>query len=165
MDGDAASKRHSGIDLILKDGEMEEAFAPLAITLTFEDEVDASRGDVIVKPGNVPATSDNVEAMLVWMAEEPMVPGKTYIVKHSAQTITGSIESLRYRIDVNTLRSSPSPQLNLNEIGRCRLSLNEPICFDPYKNNRSTVISAYMISYRAPSISAAVVIISEIREG
>ena len=125
-------------EIVAADGNMDEAFAPLAITLTFEDEVDASRGDVIVKPGNVPATSDNVEAMLVWMAEEPMVPGKTYIVKHSTQTITGSIESLRYQIDVNTLRSSPSPQLNLNEIGRCRLSLNEPICFDPYKNNRST---------------------------
>lgn len=125
-------------EIVTFDGNVEEAFAPLAITLTFEDEVDASRGDVVVKPGNIPATSDNVEAMLVWMSEEPMVPGKTYIVKHSAQTITGSIESLRYRIDVNTLRSSPSPQLNLNEIGRCRLSLNEPICFDPYRNNRST---------------------------
>lgn len=125
-------------DIVTFDGNVDEAFAPLAITLTFEDEVDASRGDVIVKPGNVPATSDTVEAMLVWMAEEPMVPGKTYIVKHSTQQITGSIESLRYRIDVNTLHSSPSPQLNLNEIGRCRLSLNEPICFDPYKNNRST---------------------------
>ncbi|MEP3478438.1 MAG: sulfate adenylyltransferase subunit CysN [Fuerstiella sp.] len=125
-------------EIVTFDGNIDEAFAPLAITLTFEDEVDASRGDVIVKPGNVPATSDTVEAMLVWMSEEPMVPGKTYIVKHSAQQITGSIESLRYRIDVNTLHSSPSPQLNLNEIGRCRLSLNEPICFDPYKNNRST---------------------------
>lgn len=125
-------------DIVTFDGTIDEAFAPLAITLTFDDEVDASRGDVIVKPGNVPATSDTVEAMLVWMAEEPMVPGKTYIVKHSAKTITGSIESLRYRIDVNTLRSSPSPQLNLNEIGRCRLSLNEPICFDPYKSNRAT---------------------------
>ena len=125
-------------EIVTADGNLDEAFAPLAVTLTFEDEVDASRGDMIVKPGNVPATSDTVEAMLVWMAEEPMVPGKTYLVKHSAQLITGSIESLRYRIDVNTLRSSPSPQLNLNEIGRCRLSLTEPICFDPYKNNRST---------------------------
>ena len=125
-------------EIVTHDGNMDEAYAPLAITLTFEDEVDASRGDMIVKPGNVATTSDTVEAMLVWMAEEPMVPGKTYMVKHSAQLITGSIESLRYRIDMNTLRSSPSPQLNLNEIGRCRLSLNEPICFDPYKNNRST---------------------------
>ena len=125
-------------EIVTFDGNIDEAFAPLAITLTFEDEVDASRGDMIVKPGNVPATADAVEAMLVWMSEEPMVPGKTYLVKHSAQLITGAIESLRYRIDVNTLRSSPSPQLNLNEIGRCRLSLNEPICFDPYKSNRST---------------------------
>jgi len=125
-------------EIVTFDGNIDEAFAPLAITLTFEDEVDASRGDMIVKPGNVPATADAVEAMLVWMSEEPMVPGKTYLVKHSAQLITGAIESLRYRIDVNTLRSSPSPQLNLNEIGRCRLSLNEPICFDSYKSNRST---------------------------
>jgi len=125
-------------EIVTQDGNLDEAYAPLAVTLTFEDEVDASRGDMIVKPGNVPTTSDTVEAMLVWMAEEPMVPGKTYMMKHSAQLITGSIESLRYRIDMNTLRSSPSPQLNLNEIGRCRLSLNEPICFDPYKSNRST---------------------------
>ncbi len=133
------SKRRTHVkEIVTFDGNMDEAFAPLSITLTFEDEVDASRGDMIVKPGNVPTMSDTVEAMLVWMSEEPMVPGKTYIVKHSAQTITGSIESLRYRIDVNTLHSSPSPQLNLNEIGRCRLSLNEPICFDSYKSNRST---------------------------
>ena len=125
-------------DIVTFDGSMEEAFVPLAITLTFEDEVDASRGDMIVKPGNIPATSDAVEAMLVWMSEEPMVPGKTYMVKHSTQLITGAIESLRYRIDVNTLHSSPAPHLKLNEIGRCRLSLNESICFDPYKNNRST---------------------------
>ena len=125
-------------EIVTQDGNLDEAYAPLAVTLTFEDEVDASRGDMIVKPGNVPTTSDTVEAMLVWMAEEPMVPGKTYMMKHSAQLITGSIESLRYRIDMNTLKSSPSPQLNLNEIGRCRLSLNEPICFDPYKSNRST---------------------------
>ena len=122
-------------EIVTSDGNLEEAFAPLSVTLTLEDEVDASRGDMIVKPGNVPATSDAVDAMLVWMSEEPMVPG---IVKQSAQMITGSIESLRYRIDVNTLHSNPAPQLNLNEIGRCRLSLNESICFDPYKNNRST---------------------------
>ena len=125
-------------DIVTHDGDLDEAYAPLAVTLTFEDEVDASRGDMIVKTGNVPVTSDTVEAMLVWMSEEPMVPGKTYMVKHSSQLITGSIESLRYRIDVNTLHSSPSPQLNLNEIGRCRLSLNGAICFDPYKSNRST---------------------------
>ena len=125
-------------EIVTQDGSMDEAYAPLAVTLTLEDEVDASRGNTIVKTGNVPVTSDTVEAMLVWMAEEPMVPGKTYMVKHSAQLITGSIESLRYRIDVNTLHSNPSPQLNLNEIGRCRLCLNEMISFDPYKSNRST---------------------------
>jgi bifunctional enzyme CysN/CysC len=144
-------------EIVTQDGNMDEAFAPLAVTLTFEDEVDASRGDMIVKPGNVPTTSDTVEAMLVWMAEEPMVPGKTYMVKHSAQLITGSIESLRYRIDVNTLRSSPSPQLNLNEIGRCRLSLNEPICFDSYKSNRST--GAFILIDRITNATVAAAMI------
>ena len=144
-------------EIVTQDGNMDEAYAPLAVTLTFEDEVDASRGDMIVKPGNVPATSDTVEAMLVWMAEEPMVPGKTYTVKHSAQLITGSIESLRYRIDVNSLRSSPSPQLNLNEIGRCRLSLNEPICFDSYKSNRST--GAFILIDRITNATVAAAMI------
>jgi bifunctional enzyme CysN/CysC len=144
-------------EIVTQDGNMDEAYAPLAVTLTFEDEVDASRGDMIVKPGNVPTTSDTVEAMLVWMAEEPMVPGKTYMVKHSAQLITGSIESLRYRIDVNSLRSSPSPQLNLNEIGRCRLSLNEPICFDSYKSNRST--GAFILIDRITNATVAAAMI------
>jgi bifunctional enzyme CysN/CysC len=144
-------------EIVTQDGNMDEAYAPLAVTLTFEDEVDASRGDMIVKPGNVPTMSDTVEVMLVWMAEEPMVPGKTYMVKHSAQLITGSIESLRYRIDVNTLRSSPSPQLNLNEIGRCRLSLNEPICFDSYKSNRST--GAFILIDRITNATVAAAMI------
>jgi bifunctional enzyme CysN/CysC len=124
--------------VVTYDGNLEEAFAPLAVTLTLADEVDASRGDMIVRPGNVPRTSDNVEAMLVWMDQSAMVPGKTYLIKHTTQTVPGSIETLRYRIDVNTLHRSPAPHLELNEIGRVQLSLGAPIHFDPYRINPVT---------------------------
>ncbi|QDS87497.1 Bifunctional enzyme CysN/CysC [Rosistilla oblonga] len=125
-------------EIVTHDGNLEEAFASQSVTLTLADEVDCSRGDMIVRPGNVPQTADAIEAILVWMSASPMVPGKTYVVKHATQTVTGAIETLRYQIDVNTVHRTLSPQLNLNEIGRCRLSLNESICFDAYRNNRAT---------------------------
>lgn len=125
-------------EIVTFDGNLDEAFASQSVTLTLADEVDCSRGDMIVRPGNVPQTADAVEAILVWMSADPMVPGKTYVIKHATQTVTGAIETLRYQIDVNTVHRTLSPQLNLNEIGRCRLSLNESICFDAYRNNRAT---------------------------
>src|SRR6056297_1438320 len=120
------------------EGPLEEAFAPLSITLTLEDEIDASRGDMIVKPGNMPRSRDQIDAMLVWMNEEKMVPGKTYLFKHTTQTLPGTIDTLRYRVDVNTLHRSPAPKLELNEIGRVRLSLGAPLHFDAYRANHGT---------------------------
>ncbi|MGV3483777.1 MAG: sulfate adenylyltransferase subunit CysN [Planctomycetaceae bacterium] len=125
-------------EIVTYDGNLEEAFAPLSVTLTLEDEIDASRGDMIVRPGNLPRSADTFDAMLVWMHQDAMVPGKTYLFKHTTQTLPGSIETLSYRIDVNTLHRSPAPNLELNEIGRVRISLNAPIHFDPYRNNRTT---------------------------
>ncbi|TVQ01503.1 MAG: sulfate adenylyltransferase subunit CysN [Planctomycetaceae bacterium] len=125
-------------DIVTFDGNLAEAFAPLAVTLTLQDEVDASRGDMIVRSGNLPRSADTFDAMLVWMNQDAMVPGKTYLFKHTSQTLTGTVETLAYRIDVNTLHRSPAPNLELNEIGRVRVSLNAPIHFDPYRNNRGT---------------------------
>lgn len=125
-------------EIVTYDGNLQEAFAPLSVTLTLEDEVDASRGDMIVRPGNLPRTADTFDAMMVWMNQDAMVPGKTYLFKHTSQTLTGTIETLAYRIDVNTLHRSPAPNLELNEIGRVRVSLNAPIHFDPYRSNRTT---------------------------
>ena len=124
--------------IVTFDGDLEEAFAPQAITLTLEDELDISRGDMIVRPGNVPRLEQKFDAIVVWMAEQPMVPGKTYVFKQTSKTVTGTISTLRYRIDVNTMHRNDAPTLALNEIGRCALSLNEPLCFDAYKRNRST---------------------------
>ena len=120
------------------DGSLEEAFAPLAVTLTLEDEIDCSRGDMIVRPGNVPKQQQKLSTMIVWMSEEPMVPGKQYLFKQTTRMITGTVSTLRYQVDVNTLHRENAPTLGLNEIGRCDISLSEPISFDSYRRNRAT---------------------------
>lgn len=140
-------------EIVTFDGNLEEAFAPLAVTLTLQDEVDASRGDMIVRAGNLPRTADTFDAMLVWMNQDAMVPGKTYLFKHTSQTLPGSIETLAYRIDVNTLHRSPAPNLELNEIGKVRVSLNAPIHFDPYRNNRTT--GAFVVIDRITNATVA----------
>jgi len=124
--------------IVTMDGDLSEAFAPQSVTLTLEDEIDISRGDMIVRPGNVPHVSHKFEAMLVWMHEEPMVPGKQYLIKQTTKTAPGVINTLRYRIDVNTLHRQDAPVLKLNEIGRCQLTLTQPICFDAYRRSRTT---------------------------
>ena len=124
--------------IVTFDGEPDEAFAPQAVTLTLEDEIDISRGDMIVRPGNVPRVDQKFEAMVVWMAEDPMVPGKSYWIKHTSKTIPGTINTLRYQVDVNTLHRKEAPTLKLNEIGRCSLTVNSPIAFDAYRRNRTT---------------------------
>jgi bifunctional enzyme CysN/CysC len=93
---------------------------------------------MIVRPGNVPKLEQRFDAMLVWMAEEPMVPGKPYLVKQTTKMATGTIDTLRYRVDVNSLHRQDAPTLNLNEIGRCAFTLTEPIAFDDYRRNRVT---------------------------
>ncbi len=125
-------------EIVTFDGELDEAFAPLAVTLTLEDEIDVSRGDMLVRPDNVPQTAEAFDATVVWMTEEPMLPGTQYIIKQATKLVPGRIETLRYRIDVNTLHREQTPSLALNEIGRCRVKLAEPIAFDGYRNNRGT---------------------------
>ena len=124
--------------IVSMDGDLEEAFPPMAVTLTLADQIDISRGDVLASPANQPRVSDAMDATLVWMSEEPMTPGKQYIVKHGAKQVFGRVETLRDRIDVNTLELAPASTLELNEIGRIRLVTSEPVTYDAYEDNRST---------------------------
>ena len=124
--------------IVTYDGELEEAFAPLSVTLTLTDEIDSSRGYMLVRPGNVPRVERKFDATVVWMAEEPMLPGKQYLFKQATKVSPGQIASLRYRIDINSLHREPAPTLALNEIGRCQVTLAEPIAFDAYRRNRGT---------------------------
>ncbi|MCA8973264.1 MAG: sulfate adenylyltransferase subunit CysN, partial [Planctomycetes bacterium] len=131
------SGRSSRVESIVTyDGELAEAFAGQAVTLTLEDEIDVSRGNVIARPGNVPELGDRFDAMVVWMSEQPLVPGKTYLVKHATSVVPGSVSTLRYAVDVNSLHRRDQPTLSLNEIGRCTVSLSAPVAYDDYRRNR-----------------------------
>ncbi|MBU6276459.1 MAG: sulfate adenylyltransferase subunit CysN [Planctomycetes bacterium] len=133
------SRRKSRVKSIVTfDGPLDEAFAPQSVTLTLEDEIDSSRGDMLVRPGNQPKVDKRFDAMVVWMADEPLVPGKQYLFKQTTKVTTGSVATLRYRVDVNTLHRETAPVLALNEIGRCAVALTEPIAFDAYRRNRAT---------------------------
>jgi bifunctional enzyme CysN/CysC len=133
------SKRTSRVERIVTfDGDLDEAFAPQAVTLTLEDEIDVSRGDMLVRPDNLPHSTQGFDATVVWMADAPMLPGKDYLIKHTTRTTPGRVTTLRYRMDVNTLRREPAPALALNEIGRCRIELAQAIAMDPYRRNRDT---------------------------
>ena len=140
--GDAVTALPSGNTttverIVTMDGDLPEAVAPMAVTLTLADELDISRGSVLAAPDALPFVADRLEAMLVWMSEDALVPGRQYLVKHGARQVTGSVASIRYRVDVNTLRHEPADTLGLNEIGRGQLTLTEPIIFDSYQANRS----------------------------
>ncbi len=133
------SKKKTRIRQILSyDQELQEASAPQSVTVTLADEIDVARGDMIVRPGNQPQVRREAEAMLVWMSERPLQPGRSYWVKHTTKRTAGEIQHVRYSINVNTLHRSAAMTLQLNEIGRCKLSLRDPLMFDDYERNRET---------------------------
>jgi bifunctional enzyme CysN/CysC len=128
------------------DGELPEAFSPMAVTVTLEHEIDISRGNMLVPVNNMPHIGNEFEAMVVWMHETAAQSGKSYLVKQLCSTIPGVLSSIRYKIDVNTLKRDKNVEqepesidsLELNEIGRCHITLHRPIAFDPYDRNRAT---------------------------
>jgi bifunctional enzyme CysN/CysC len=125
--------------IVTYDGELEQAFSPMAVTLTLEDEIDISRGDTIVGTEQSPATvSDKFKATIVWMAENALAPGKQYIIKLATRSVPGSIAMIHHRIDVNTLEHHDATELHLNEIGSCTVSVNAPVVFDPYLTHKGT---------------------------
>jgi sulfate adenylyltransferase large subunit len=120
--------------------QVPEAFAPMSVTLLLDDDVDISRGDMICRPNNRPAVAQDIEAMVCWMSSEAVLARRSrLVVKHTSRTVKAIVTDLHYRIDVNTLhRDESAVQLGLNEIGRVRLRLTQPIFCDPYARNRTT---------------------------
>ena len=137
--------------IVSMDGDLEEAVPPMAVTLTLADQIDVGRGDVLASLANQPRVSDTMDATLVWMSEESMTPGKQYIVKQGSKQVFGRIETLRDRIDVNTLEPSPASTLALNEIGRARMVLAEPITYDAYEDSRA--IGSFIVIDRLSNIT------------
>ena len=125
--------------IVTYDGELQEAFPPMAVTLTLDDEIDISRGDVLIGVQNqAPMVADKFKATLVWMTEQALVPGRQYTFKLGTRSVSGSVALIHHRIDVNTLEHHDVAQLQLNEIAYCTVTVNAPVVFDAYKTNKGT---------------------------
>ena len=129
--------RIAGIDTA--DGPASEAFPPMSVTLRLEDDLDVSRGDMICRPNNAPTPTQDVDAMLCWMSEQPLVAGQQLAVKHTTRSARALVREVQYRLDVNTLhRDEEADRLKLNDIGRVRLRTTTPLFLDAYRRNRTT---------------------------
>ena len=127
----------AGIDLF--DEEIAEAFPPMSVTVRLEDDVDVSRGDMICRPQNAPKPSQDIDAMICWMTNEPLRPRQKLAIKHTTRTGRALVKDIQYRLDVNSLhRDRETKELGLNEIGRVQLRTTVPLLCDPYSKNRST---------------------------
>ncbi len=124
--------------IVTMDGDLPEAVAGDAITLTLADEVDISRGDVLSDPHARPVVSDQFAAHLLWMADEELLPGRQYLLKLGTATVPAQVSALKHKIDVNVLDHLAARTLALNEVGYVNLSLAQPLAFDPYRENRDT---------------------------
>jgi bifunctional enzyme CysN/CysC len=124
--------------IVTHDGDIEEAVAGQSVTLALTDEIDVSRGDVLAAASAPASVADQFQSTIIWMHDEPMLPGRPYLIKFGTRTVTGSITAPKYKVNVNTLERLAAKQLELNEIGVCNLSLDRPVAFDPYAENRET---------------------------
>jgi len=120
------------------DGDLPEAFAPQSVVLTLADEIDVSRGCMLVRPRNLPLVGNHLDAVLCWMDDAPLDPGTQYLLKHTTQTVKALVSKLVYRFDVNTLHRESAARLELNDLARVELQTTLPLFFDPYKLNRAT---------------------------
>ncbi len=133
------SRRMSKVREIIRfDGNLQKAGADMAVTLALEDELDISRGDLLVHPDRSPSVSRIFDAHLIWMSDSPLLPGRQYEFKLSHRYLRGTVESIQHRIDVNDLSEHAATELKLNEVGLCRIVLAEQAAFDTYGTCRST---------------------------
>jgi bifunctional enzyme CysN/CysC len=124
--------------IVTYDGDLDRAVAGQSVTITLADEIDVSRGDVLVSAQDPAPVADQFNATVIWMAEESLFPGRAYLMKIGTKTVTASISSIRHKVNVNTMEQLAAKTLELNEIGICNVSLDQPIAFDPYEENRDT---------------------------
>jgi bifunctional enzyme CysN/CysC/sulfate adenylyltransferase subunit 1 len=119
-------------------GEIEAAFPTMSVALRFADEIDVSRGDMLVEADDQPITARDLDAHICWMSEQPLAPRGKYAIKHTTRSARAIIEGIDHRVDINTLEHVKADQLGLNEIGRVRLRCSTPLVVDPYSRNRTT---------------------------
>lgn len=149
-------------EIVTFEGNLDEAFVGQAITLTLNDEIDISRGDMIVKSDNSPTVASAVKAHIVWMSEDKIQPGKLVDIKVGSQLASASIQSIDHLIDVNTLEQSQADALELNSIALCTIHANQTLAFDPYRENRAT--GAFIIIDRLTNVTVGAGMIIEAAE-
>lgn len=137
---------------------IEKAFAPMATTLTLEDEIDISRGDMIVKSDSIPEVSNRLNVMIVWMNEASMKLNSSYIIKRSTSVLNGSFKSIEYKKDINTFEEINTDKLELNDIANCTLSLDRQIAVDPYNENRYTGSFIVIDRYTNETVGAGMIV-------
>ena len=125
-------------DIVTFDGSLESAHAGMSVTVTLDDEIDISRGDMLVRPSQMPHVSRRFEAQVVWMHTEPLEIDRPYLIKHTTQQVSAVISEVVYRTDIQTLAKIPAERLELNEIGSVKVETRKPLFFDPYSRNRGT---------------------------
>jgi bifunctional enzyme CysN/CysC len=120
------------------EGSVETAFPSMSVTLRVDDDLDISRGDMIVEPDDLPAAARELDAMVCWMGEAPLRPGARLVIKHTTRTTRARVEEIDHRVDVNSLGHEFADELALNEIGRVRIRSGSPLIVDPFERNRTT---------------------------
>jgi bifunctional enzyme CysN/CysC/sulfate adenylyltransferase subunit 1 len=133
------SRRQTRIrSIVTFDGNLDSATAPIAVAVELEDEIDLSRGEMLVSPDSLPHLSQRFSAKVVWLHEEPLRPGAQYLAKHTTRTVRATVTAIRHRIDIHALDEFPAASLALNEIGLVEFEANRPLFFDAYEQNRAT---------------------------
>jgi bifunctional enzyme CysN/CysC len=154
----AASGRETAIARIVTyDGDLAEARAGQAVTLTLADEVDVMRGDLLAPPTARPEVADQFAAHVIWMGDEPMLPGRPYLMRIGTRYVPARITGLKHKVDVDTLEHFAAKTLALNEIGECNLSTSEPVAFDPYAENRETGAFILIDRYTNATVGAGMI--------
>lgn len=137
-----------------------EAYSPMAITITLEDEIDISRGDMMVKSSDIPQISSQLTTMVVWMSETPMSLNSSYVIKRATSVLNGAFKSVEYKKDINTFDEIDGDRLELNDIAKCTLSLDRPIAVDPYESNRYTGSFIIIDRYSNETVGAGMIVAS-----
>ncbi len=144
-------------EIVTYDGNLDQAFAGQAVTLTLEDEIDISRGDVLAPPDARPEFADQFEARIIWMHEDHLLPGRPYIIKMGAQVTNAQISDLKYKVNVNTLEHMAGKTLELNEVGIANISTDKALAFDPYDQNRHSGRFIIIDRYSNATVGAGMV--------
>jgi bifunctional enzyme CysN/CysC len=155
-----SGKKSTIKSIIAYEGELTQAFPPMAVTFTLNDEIDISRGDLIIAGNDLPLIADSFNATIVWMAEKSMIPGRQYSIKLATRSVSGSISIIHHRIDVNTLAYHDANELKLNEIGYCSVSVNAPLVFDAYQLSKGT--GSFIVIDRLTNVTVGAGMISGI---